>query len=80
MVTTFIEAYYPVVFIDAIHIKVHRKRSVETEAFYAALGVKEDKSQEVLGILIVQRKVQQDGRRCFVSLNPGTGANRSVGG
>ena len=45
-----LESYYPVVFIDAIHIKIHRKRSVEKEAFYVALGVKEDKSREVLGI------------------------------
>lgn len=45
-----LEAYYPVVFVDAIHIKIHRKRSVDTEAFYVVLGVKEDKTREVLGI------------------------------
>jgi transposase-like protein len=45
-----LESYYPVLFIDAIHIKIHRKRSVDTEAFYVALGVKEDKTREVLGI------------------------------
>ncbi|MDR4988751.1 MAG: transposase, partial [Bacteroidales bacterium] len=45
-----LEAYYPVVFIDAIHIKVHRKRSVENEAFYVVMAVKEDKTREVLGI------------------------------
>jgi transposase-like protein len=45
-----LESYYPVVFVDAIHIKIHRKRTVETEAFYVLLGVKEDKTREVLGI------------------------------
>jgi putative transposase len=45
-----LEGYYPIVFIDAIHVKVHRKRSVETEAFYVVMAVKEDKTREVLGI------------------------------
>ena len=45
-----LESYYPVVFIDCMHIKIHRKRSVDTEAFYVALAVKEDKTREVLGI------------------------------
>jgi transposase-like protein len=45
-----LEGYYPLVFVDAIHTKVHRKRSVETEAFYVVMGVKEDKTRDVLGI------------------------------
>ncbi len=45
-----LEAYYPVLFIDCVHIKIHRKRSVDTEAFYVVLAVKEDKTREVLGI------------------------------
>ena len=45
-----LESYYPVVFIDCVHIKIHRKRSVDTEAFYVLLAVKEDKTREVLGI------------------------------
>ena len=45
-----LEAYYPVLFIDCVHIKVHRKRSVDTEAFYVMLAVKEDKAREVIGI------------------------------
>ena len=38
------------VFIDCVHIKIHRKRSVDTEAFYVALAVREDKIREILGI------------------------------
>ena len=45
-----LESYYPVVFIDCMHIKIHRKRSVDTEAFYVVLAVREDKTREVLGI------------------------------
>ncbi len=45
-----LEAYYPVVFIDCVHIKIHRKRRVDTEAFYVVLAVKEDKTRDVLGI------------------------------
>ena len=37
-------------FIDCVHIKIHRKRSVDTEAFYVVLAVREDKTREVLGI------------------------------
>ena len=45
-----LESYYPVVFVDCVHIKIHRKRSVATEAFYVALAVTEDGRREVLGI------------------------------
>lgn len=29
-----LETYYTIVFIDFVHMKIRRKRSVETEAFY----------------------------------------------
>ena len=45
-----LESYYPVVFIDCVHIRIHRRRSVDTEAFYVVLAVREDKTREVLGI------------------------------
>jgi len=41
-----LESYYPILLVDAIHIKVHRKRSVETEAFYVVMAVKEDKTRD----------------------------------
>lgn len=44
------ESYYPVAFIDCVHIKIHRRRIVDTEAFYVVLAVREDKTREVLGI------------------------------
>ena len=48
--TRSLETYYPIVFIDCVHMKIHRKRSVETEAFYVVLAVRADKRHAVLGI------------------------------
>ena len=45
-----LEGYYPVVFVDCIHIKIHRKRAVACEAFYVALAVTEEGKREVLGV------------------------------
>jgi transposase-like protein len=45
-----LESYYPVLFVDCVHIKIHRKRSVSCEAFYVALAVTEEGRHEVLGI------------------------------
>jgi len=44
-----LEARYPVVFIDALWVNV-RRDSVQKEAFYVVLGVKEDGTREVLAI------------------------------
>ena len=45
-----LEEYYPVVFVDCVHIKIHRKRSVANEAFYVALAVTEEGTREVIYI------------------------------
>ena len=45
-----LEAYYPIVFIDCGHMRIHRKRNVETGAFCVVLTVREGKRREVLGI------------------------------
>lgn len=45
-----LEAYYPIVFIDAIHVKI-RRDTVATEAFYVVLGVKPNHTREVLAIV-----------------------------
>ena len=42
------EEYYPVVFVDSVHIKIHRKRSVASEAFYVALAITEEGTREVI--------------------------------
>ena len=45
-----LESYYPVMFVDCVHIKIHRKRSVSSEAFYVALAVTEEGRRDVLAI------------------------------
>ena len=45
-----LEEYYPLVFVDCVHIKIHRKRSVASEAFYVALAVTEEGTREVIYI------------------------------
>ena len=50
-----LDSYYPVVYIDAIHIKV-RRQTVATEAFYILLGLKEDYTREVLAIINIPQE------------------------
>lgn len=45
-----LDAYYPIVFVDCVHIKVFRKKKAAAEAFYVILGVTEEGDREVLGI------------------------------
>ena len=45
-----LESYYPVLFVDCVHIKIHRKRFVPTEAFYVALAFIGDDRRDVLCI------------------------------
>lgn len=53
-----LDKYYPVVYIDAIHIKV-RRDVVSTEAFYILLGLKEDLTREVLGMVNIPQESAQ---------------------
>ena len=69
-----LEAYYPVLFIDCVHIKIHRKRSVDTEAFYVMLAVKEDKTREVVGIYNKPTESARGaGARCSATYTRGGG-------
>ena len=45
-----LDGYYPVLFVDCVHIKVFRRKKAATEAFYVVLGVTEEGTREVLGI------------------------------
>jgi len=45
-----LDSYYPIIYIDATFISVRRGDSVSKEAFYTVLGVKEDRTREVLAI------------------------------
>ena len=55
-----LEEYYPVVFVDCVHIKIHRKRSVASGAFYVALAVTEEGTREVFGIFNMPQESATD--------------------
>ncbi|MCW9710751.1 IS256 family transposase [Avibacterium sp. 21-586] len=44
-----LERHYPLIYLDATYVKTKR-RTVSSEAYYVVLGVKQDKTREVLGI------------------------------
>lgn len=63
-----LESYYPVLFVDCVHIKIHRKRSVSCEAFYVALAVTEEGRREVLGIFNIPEESATGWGEIFDSL------------
>lgn len=51
-----LDEYYPIVFVDCVHIKIHRIHKVATEAFYVALAVTEEGVREVLDIFNIPQE------------------------
>jgi putative transposase len=49
-----LEALYPLVFLDALRVKVRDEGAVRNKAVYVALGVRPDGTKEVLGLWIEQ--------------------------
>src|SRR5918998_738511 len=49
-----LEALYPLVFVDALRVKVRDEGTVRNKAVYVALGVRTDGTKEVLGLWIEQ--------------------------
>ena len=49
-----LEALYPIVYLDCIHVKVRDNGAVRVKAVYLALGIKLDGEKELLGIWIAQ--------------------------
>ena len=47
-----LEAVYPVVYLDALHLKVRTEGVVQTRAVYLALGINLDGRKELLGMWI----------------------------
>jgi putative transposase len=45
-----LEATYPIVFFDAIRVKIRDEGSVKNQAIHVALGVRHDGCKEVLGL------------------------------
>jgi putative transposase len=49
-----LEALYPLVFLDALRVKVRDEGTVRNKAVYVALGVRADGTKEVLGLWVEQ--------------------------
>jgi transposase-like protein len=60
-----LDSYYPIIYIDAVFISTRRGEHVTKEAYYTVLGVKQDRTREVLAIINMPQKVQQVGKRYF---------------
>ena len=51
-----LEALYPLVFFDAIRVKIRDEGTVRNKAVYVALGVRADGAKEILGLWIEQNE------------------------
>ena len=49
-----LDALYPIVYLDCIHVKVHDSGAVRVKAMYLAIGVNLDGIKEVLGLWMAQ--------------------------
>jgi putative transposase len=49
-----LEPMYPVVFFDALRVKIRDEGSVKNKAVYLALGIQRDGTKDVLGLWIQQ--------------------------
>ena len=49
-----LESMYPVVFFDALRVKIRDEGSVKNKAVYLALGIQRDGTKDVLGLWIQQ--------------------------
>jgi len=52
--TLTLDALYPIVYLDCIHVKVRDNGAVRVKAVYLALGIRLDGEKELLGIWIAQ--------------------------
>ena len=60
-----LDALYPIVYMDCIHVKVRDSGAVRVKALYLAIGVNMDGMKEVLGLWTASRASQTRLRRCF---------------
>jgi putative transposase len=56
-----LDAVYPLVFFDALRVKVRDESVVRNKAVHVALGVRADGTKEVLGLWIEQNEGRSSG-------------------
>ena len=73
-----LEAMYPIVFLDALRVKIRDEGTVKNKAVYLALGVLGDGTKEVLGLWIEQNEGARFWLKVMNELK--TRSGRRVGG
>jgi len=63
-----LEAMYPVVFFDALRVKMRDEGGVQTKAVYLALAILPDGSRDILGVWIAQTEGAKFWMRVFADL------------
>jgi putative transposase len=63
-----LESMYPVVFFDALRVKIRDEGIVQSKAVYLALGVQRDGTREILGLWIEQTEGAKFWMRVFADL------------
>ena len=63
-----LEALYPVVFFDALRVKIRDEGSVRSKAVYLALGVLADGTRDILGVWIEQTEGAKFWMKVFTEL------------
>ena len=63
-----LEAMYPVVFLDALRVKVREEAAVRTKAIYLALGVLPDGTRDILGLWIENTEAAKFWMKVFNDL------------
>ena len=63
-----LEALYPVVFFDALRVKMRDEGGVQTKAVYLALAILPDGSRDILGVWIEQTEGAKFWMRVFADL------------
>ena len=63
-----LESYYPIIYIDATYISTRRVESVSKEAYYTVLGVKADRTREVLSIINLPTESKEGWKFVFEQL------------
>jgi putative transposase len=63
-----LEPVYPVVFFDALRVKIRDEAAVRSKAVYLALAVRPDGSRDILGIWIEQTEGAKFWMKVFTDL------------
>lgn len=64
-----LENYYPIVLVDAVHVKVRRENNVSMEAFYVVVGVTPERHRDVLAIMNLPQESANGWMQLFIDLH-----------